>query len=102
MNETTARIYTRRQLETALASALDLLDETLTPSDTYTIRREDIPALAGTLYALGGMETDISPLTEETEDDRGYCKRCGDPDRLIDGICPVCRYIERQQKETRE
>ncbi|PLS24963.1 hypothetical protein BLI708_04900 [Bifidobacterium imperatoris] len=64
MNETTGKIFTRHMLETALASALDMISETLAPPTVYEIDRKDIKALAGNVFVLGGIPTDISELEE--------------------------------------
>lgn len=62
MSEQVGKIYTRRMLETALASALDMVCESLTPPAVYEVSRNDIKAIAHNMYVLGGIATDISEL----------------------------------------
>ncbi|MBW3077712.1 hypothetical protein [Bifidobacterium simiiventris] len=69
MNERkTAKIFTQSMLETALASALDMISETLAPPAVYEVDRKDIKALAGNVFVLGGIETDISDLEEARDE----------------------------------
>ncbi len=62
MSEQVGKIFTRRMLETALASALDMVCESLTPPAVYEVSRNDVKAIANNVFVLGGIATDISEL----------------------------------------
>lgn len=101
MNDNMAKLFTRKELRTALAIELESAFSDIGPIwDAKTVSPEETDYLADLIYDKHGIETDISPLREEKSSgkrylnggklERGYCRRCGDPDWLDVGLCPVC------------